>query len=407
MIDRVTSMPHAEYRFRHPLIRTVAYESQLQTARAEVHRRLASVIEHQDPGSLDENAALIAMHVEAAGDLRAAFDWHLRAGTWLTLRNIMAARTSWQRARQVAERLPADDADRLRMRVDASTLLCGSAWRAGLGVAETGFEELRQLCAELGDQRSLAIGMSGMVVALAFHNRATEASRLASDLSVLIERLGDTAVTMATSFAVCAAKWETGEIVELSQMAERVIDLADDDPAKGNLFFGSPLSLALAMRGVVNMCQGRAGWKADLDDAIALARAHDPLTRIVASLHKYAQIGLGTLRADSQALSDTAESLAIAEHSGDDFVLSHARLARGITLAAQAGADREAGVDHLRRLQWLKHYVLQRNAREVIFEIAAVDVDLAAPRSHANARNRSFSTTSSDEFLCLSHKRTG
>ena len=73
--------------------------------------------------------------------------------------------------------------------------------------------------------------------------------------------------------------------------------------------------------------------------------------------------------------------------------------------AAAAGINEKiVSVNHFRRLQWLKHYVLQRSTREVIFEIAAVDVNLAAPRSHPNARNGRFSTTGGDEFLCLSHK---
>ena len=54
--------PRAEYAFRHPLIRTVAYESQLKSGRAELHRRLAAAIEQHDPDSIDENAALIANH---------------------------------------------------------------------------------------------------------------------------------------------------------------------------------------------------------------------------------------------------------------------------------------------------------------------------------------------------------
>ena len=65
--------PQPEYVFRHPLIRAVAYESQLKSDRAELHRRLAAVIEQRDPASVDENAALIAEHLEAAGDLRAAY----------------------------------------------------------------------------------------------------------------------------------------------------------------------------------------------------------------------------------------------------------------------------------------------------------------------------------------------
>jgi hypothetical protein len=371
LIDEVTSIPHAEYIFRHPLIRSVAYESQLHSARAELHQRLASAIQRQGPGSLDENAALIAMHVEAAGDLRAAFDWHMRAGTWLTVRNITAARTSWLRARQVADQLADDDPDRRRMRVESSTLLCGSAWRARLSVAETGFDELRQLCAEHGDQRSLAIGMSGMAMALAFHNRPREASQLSSELSALLERIDDTTLTVALLVSAMAAKYETGEVVELSQMAQRVIDLAEGDPIKGNLILGSPLCLALSMRGAANMCLGRPGWKADLDRAIAVARALDPLMRVVASLHKYAQIGLGALRADSDALRDTAESLTIAQHSGDDFAVGHAHLARGITLAADE-AERASGLAHLRRA---REEGLEGRANASIVQIA--DIQLA------------------------------
>ena len=53
----------AEYAFRHPLIRAVAYESQLKSDRAEVHRRLAAAIESGNPESVDQNAALIAEHL--------------------------------------------------------------------------------------------------------------------------------------------------------------------------------------------------------------------------------------------------------------------------------------------------------------------------------------------------------
>ena len=41
--------PTPEYAFRHPLIRAVAYESQLKAGRAELHRRFAAAIEQRDP----------------------------------------------------------------------------------------------------------------------------------------------------------------------------------------------------------------------------------------------------------------------------------------------------------------------------------------------------------------------
>ena len=86
--------------FRHPLIRTVAYESQLKSDRADLHRRAATVIEAR--GSPDEDAALIAEHLEASGDLRSAYSWHIRAGTWGGNRDVAAAQMSWQRAERLA-----------------------------------------------------------------------------------------------------------------------------------------------------------------------------------------------------------------------------------------------------------------------------------------------------------------
>ena len=65
--------PRAEYAFRHPLIRTVAYEAQLKSDRAQLHRRLAAAIEAREPESAEQNAALIAEHLQAAGDLHAAY----------------------------------------------------------------------------------------------------------------------------------------------------------------------------------------------------------------------------------------------------------------------------------------------------------------------------------------------
>ena len=129
LIDQVRFTPSAEYAFRHPLIRAVAYESQLKSDRAQWHRRLATAIQERAPGSVEENAALIAEHLEAAGDLHAAYGWHMRAATWATNRDIGAARLSWERARKIADALPANDPDRAAMRIAPRTMLCGTACR--------------------------------------------------------------------------------------------------------------------------------------------------------------------------------------------------------------------------------------------------------------------------------------
>src|ERR1700741_3575551 len=95
LIDQVRFTRQPEYVFHHPLIRTVAYESQLKSDRAELHGRVAAAIESRDPAAADENAALIGEHLEAASDLLAAHGWHMRAATWATNRDIAAARLSW------------------------------------------------------------------------------------------------------------------------------------------------------------------------------------------------------------------------------------------------------------------------------------------------------------------------
>ena len=161
LIDQVRFTRQPEYVFHHPLIRTVAYESQLKSDRAELHRRVAAAIESLDPASVDENAALIAGHLEAAGDGHAAYGWHMRAAAWATNRDITAARLSWERAQTIADALPADDPHRAAMRIAPRTMLCGIAWRVHEHVAGDRFEELRELCAAAGTRPHWPLAWQG------------------------------------------------------------------------------------------------------------------------------------------------------------------------------------------------------------------------------------------------------
>ncbi|MDT5215553.1 MAG: hypothetical protein QOK18_3792, partial [Mycobacterium sp.] len=286
LIDALDS-PAAEYAFRHPLIRTVAYESQLKSERAQLHRQLAEVIERRQPTAAHENAALIATHLEAAGDQRGAFGWHMRAAGWLTDRDLGAARASWQRARMVADMLPGNEPDRLAMQIAPRTRLCGSMWMSGGTVADTGFDELRELCEAKGDKVSLAIGMSGLVMALSGHQRLVEASSLASELTALVEALGESSLTVNLLIAAIYAKSEVGEMTEALGLAQRVIDLADGDLTMGDKLFGSPLTLATRMRCLIRLCLGIDGWRSDADAAIAMAAPLAPKNLVTAIFYKY------------------------------------------------------------------------------------------------------------------------
>jgi adenylate cyclase len=373
LIDQVRYTPDAEYAFRHALIQTVAYESQLKSGRSEVHRRLAAAIEGRSPRLADENAALIATHLEAAGDLHESFDWHMRAGTWSNYRDIRAARMSWHRAAQVADRLPADDPDRTSMRIAPRTVLCGSTWRAGGGVADTGFDELRDLCTAAGDSMSLAIGMVGMLGTLGFSSQHRQASQLASEFITLVESIGDPTMTVALLYVAAYVKWEAGEVTQTLRVAQEIIDLADGDATMGDLFWGSPLAYALTMRGVARMSLGHPGWKDDFDEAVAIARRFDPLTRAVAEFYRYVLCIInGALLPDAVAVGHTAEALQIAEQFGDDLTLAIAQTGQAVTLNFWSGPD-EAPIREL--LTPVRNTVVQLKMPTALRRI--IDIEIA------------------------------
>ncbi|MFZ1178208.1 MAG: cyclase, partial [Mycobacterium sp.] len=303
----------------------------LKSDRGKLHRRLAAAIEARSPGSADENAALIAEHLEAAGDLHAAYGWHMRAATWATNRDIAAARLSWERATRIADELPAEDPDRAAMRIAPRTMLCGTAFRVHVVVAGARFEELRQLCTAAGDKPSLAIAMAGLVADHAYQGRVREASQLSSEFWTLVESVGDPTLMVGLSFAPIYAKMESAEWCDMLRWSQRVIDLAEGDPHKGNFIFGSPLALALTTRAVGRYCLGRPGWRDDLRHGIVMARSADALTYAGAVTYAYGTtIPTGVLRPDDSVMRKIEDALHTAERSGDDFALAHAQ----VTLAA-------------------------------------------------------------------------
>jgi len=344
LIDQVRFTRQPEYVFHHPLIRAVAYESQLKSDRAELHRRVAAAIESRDPAAVEENAALIAEHLEIAGDLHAAYGWHMRAATWATNRDITAARLSWERAQRIADALPAEDPNRAAMRIAPRTMLCGIAYRVHLNVAGDRFEELRELCAAAGDKASLAIALAGLVMDHGYQGRVPEASQLASEAMALIESVGDATLTVGLSFAPIYGKVMGGEWLDGLRWSQRAIDLADGDPSKGNFIYASPLALALTMRCFVRYFLGRPGWRDDMDRALAMGRSADPVTYAAVVCFVSGAILLGVLRPDDSAVREIEDAVRIAERSGDDLALTIAQVTLGAVLVHRpTAAERDRG----------------------------------------------------------------
>ena len=344
-LDQISFTRNPEYEFHHPLIRTVAYESQLKSDRADLHRKVAAAIETRAPLAADENAALIAEHLQAAGDQHAAYGWHMRAGAWATNRDINAARLSWDRAQTIADQIPADNPNRTAMRITPRTMLCGTAYRVHTDVGDERFQEVEELCIAAGDKASLGIAMAGLVMEHAYRGRVREASRLASELWTILESVGDPTLTVGLSFAPLYAKIEIGQWSDLLAWSQRVIDLAEGDPARGNFIAGSPLPLAVASRGHSRYNLGQTGWRDDFEHSLAMARNADPLTYATTFTYIYiAAIPLGVVRADDRTLDEIEAASKVAEQSGDDLAVSFARAVLGVALVHRdTAAERERG----------------------------------------------------------------
>ena len=120
------------------------------------------------------------------------------------------------------------------------------------------------MCAAAGDKASLAIAMAGLVMDHVYQARMREASQLASEAMALIESVGDPTLTVGLSLPAIYAKMESAEWCDVLRWSQRVIDLADGDPSKGNFIVGSPLAVAFATRAMARYCLGRPGWRDDL-----------------------------------------------------------------------------------------------------------------------------------------------
>nr|WP_235632098.1 adenylate/guanylate cyclase domain-containing protein [Mycolicibacterium rutilum] len=361
LIDQVRFSSTAEYAFRHPLIRAVAYEAQLKSARAKWHRRLAAAIQHRTPGSVEEHAALIAEHLEAAGDLWEAYDWHMRAGAWSTNRDLVAARTSWERAQHIADALPAAQ---LSMRIAPRTMLCATDLQArDVQQSRSRFAELQDLCGAAGDKVSLAIGMSAAATEALYSGRPHEAAHLASQHMALFESVDDlTPVMGLASVAFCS--WHgIFAFDDILRWTQRIVDMAAGDPGVGAGYgVASPLAIAMAWRGTARWCTGRPGWCEDLHDAVEMAQSSNAETFSGAIAWSYGfAMQFGMLQPDDHVLAASEHALRTAHRASSDRATGLAGYTLAVALLNRDDPDeRHRGVDLMRQTRelWLRKRAL-------------------------------------------------
>ena len=223
------------------------------------------------------------------------------------------------------------------MRIAPRTLLCASAFRVGGSGAETGFDELRELCDAAGDKRSLAIGMTGLI-AQQFTAHHAEASDLATEQIRLLEAIDDPALTVG--FADRRARRQaSGRRVARSP----AIGGSRRHPSRRRCHHGQRRhGIPVGNRVGLSRHRSMGFWAAGLEgrfrqQRFALARDSDVATLSAVMFFVYATAVPWILPADATALRDTEEALERAQRSGDDLALDLARCARGTVLVFADG----------------------------------------------------------------------
>ena len=227
--------PVFKYAFKHPLTHEVTYQSQLQSRRATVHAAVARALEAQAGDKLDEQAALLAHHCEAAGQGLNAARWHRRAAEWAGHNNFRAAFEHWRRVRSLA-RHNKEAAESTSLIAIACSQILSLAWRLGTSAtpwAEV-FEEGSAAAERAGDLRTLAMlnGTYGAVCGVIYGN-AADYLRYASAAVDVADCTSDTGLRCATyAYLVFACYW-TGDGARAERAIEELRSLAGDNPLIG------------------------------------------------------------------------------------------------------------------------------------------------------------------------------
>ncbi len=226
--------PEALYAFKHPLTQEVAYRSQLADRRAPVHAAVARAIAARYPERLDERAALLAQHWEAAGNALEAARWHERAAAWSGTSDPGQALRHWGKVRELTDSM-SESAETAALGLMARVSLLDYGWRLGIlhDEAEALFTEAERMASRAQDLQLRAfLLVSYGVVRATTDGELQEYARRSREAIALAEESGDPALYVSVAITTYAL-FCTGALQEGLAVCNRAIELAGGDPTVG------------------------------------------------------------------------------------------------------------------------------------------------------------------------------
>jgi class 3 adenylate cyclase/tetratricopeptide (TPR) repeat protein len=334
--------PEIEYTFKHPLTEEVAYRSQLGDRRVRLHRAVAEAVQATHPDKLDERAALIAQHLEQAGDVFEATQWHARAAQWAGTHDRNAALRHW---RCVAKLLaPMTDSHEATSLALASCIqMLSLFWVMGVSEQEAAivFSEGKSLADRAADVRALASLFSSYASIRLAHG-AEDHLEYAREAVRLADESGEVATRRVVRWALVRSLLFSGHLSEGLTCTEEAMDRLSQEQALGTDLLGfNPYTMLADIRANFLFMTGRVPegvhW---FESAIQRAREENDLLMLGVACADFGA-NYSVVGDPKVALAHARQGLELAEKAGgpETRAVAYTQIGRGyLSLGSYAEA---------------------------------------------------------------------
>jgi class 3 adenylate cyclase/tetratricopeptide (TPR) repeat protein len=316
--------PETEYAFKNPQTQEVAYDSQLRERRARIHSAVARTIENLYPEKLDERAALLSHHWEAAGERVEAARWNQRAAPWAGRSDRAEELRHWEKVQSLLETEDESNEGRaLSLRACANILRLGVRQGLSSERASAAFHSGRALAEAVADLRSLAVLHADYGEFLARSDADLKASvQLSREAVKLAERSQDRELLLQVTASLAMALWSSGRYREGYELTSRIIATQPDE-------LGLPFRRLSMASAILAAWLGRpAEAMRRLEHVLALAPEKEELYFHTETQY-WAALCSGFLGDAEAAMRHARQTLVAAEKDGTNQSLSVAHHALG------------------------------------------------------------------------------
>jgi DNA-binding SARP family transcriptional activator/class 3 adenylate cyclase len=224
----------ATYQFKHALIQEAAYNSQTKAGRQNAHRLIAQSLVNDFPDIAENQPELIARHFEAAGQIRPAIDYWLKAVQRVHLYSSNVETVKYLEAGLKAlDNLPAGiEKDRLEF---ALQVRFGFALQTTQGFGDAAalqaFYQAMELSKKIGNTPGLFQAQLGLCIGISSHpelGNNSESLKLCRQLLSMAQESGDPALLQQAHHVLGNTLFWMGRFAEARHHQEQAIAL---DPA--------------------------------------------------------------------------------------------------------------------------------------------------------------------------------